>query len=95
MIEAYSHYKFEVLFKESYATNNVWKGWVYEIHLDCHYQPNIESDEWYDTEQEARFAAIGHISKLEDGPDEPDYEAPTAHETYLKAHEDRRKLRGY
>ena len=26
-----------------------------------------ESDEWFDTEQEARFAAIGHINLLESG----------------------------
>ena len=33
----------------------------------------VESDESFDTAQEARFAAIGHISKLEDG-EEPDYD---------------------
>ena len=27
----------------------------------------IKSDEWYDTQQEARFAAIGHITLLENG----------------------------
>ena len=27
----------------------------------------LESDEWFDTEQEARFAAIGHIDLLENG----------------------------
>jgi len=27
----------------------------------------IESSEWFDTEQEARYAAIGHITLLENG----------------------------
>jgi len=30
-------------------------------------EDNIESDEWFDTEQEAREAAIQHIDRLENG----------------------------
>ena len=98
MIEQYSCYKFEV-FRSSGVlpipgAPEHWEGWVYKIHNDEMYGGDIESDEWYDTEQEARFAAIGHISKLEDGPDEPDYDAPTAEERYQRAHDDRQKLRG-
>ena len=33
-----------------------------------------ESEDTFDTAQEAMFAAIGHITKLEDG-EEPDYDA--------------------
>ena len=43
--------------------------WVYEIY-DPNY-PNIpplrESSEWFETEQRARYAAIGHIDLLENG----------------------------
>jgi|ERR1700677_1306973 len=70
-------------------------GWSYTIINEEMYGGDIESDEWYCTEQEAIDAACNHIDILEDGPDEPDYDAPTAHETYMKAHEDRQKLRGY
>ncbi len=75
--------------------------WLYKILLDDPErkfwtgETEIDSDEWYTTEQEAIEAACNHIDTLEDGPDEPDYDAPTAHETYMKAHEDRQKLRGY
>ncbi len=75
--------------------------WVYQIMLndpdrkfwtgeDC-----IDSDEYYDSYEQAHQAACDHIDRMQDGPDEPDYDAPTAHETYMKAHEDRQKLRGY
>lgn len=44
-------------------------SWVYEIHHP-HY-PDLpalrESSEWFEYEQEARLAAIGHISLLENG----------------------------
>ena len=49
-------------------------GWYYEIYTDdIDYinwrKTNIlrSSDEWFDTAQEARFAAIGHINLLENG----------------------------
>jgi hypothetical protein len=98
MIEKYSYYKFEVFYSSGVIpldTPERWSGWVYKIHNDEMYGGDIEADEWFDTEQEARFAAIGHIGKLEDGPSgEPDYDAPTAEEMYQRAHEDRQKLRG-
>ena len=104
MIEKYSCYEFEVFYSSGVipipGSPEHWEGWIYKILLDDPQmkfwtgEDSIESDEHYDTEQEARFAAIGHISNLEDGPDEPDYDAPTADEMYQRAHEDRQKLRG-
>lgn len=85
----YSCYKYTIW----YDTDNNY--WLYAIHTDCHYQGDIECDEYHDTREDAIKAAEDHIDKLENGPDEPDYDAPTAHETYMKAHDDRQKLRGY
>ena len=69
MIEKYSCYKFEIIqdFNET---------WIYKIYGEgCPPYDDgiIDSEEWYDTEQEARFAAIGHITKLENGPDDKEY----------------------
>lgn len=69
--------------------------WQYVIHTDCEYQVYIECDEYYDTREQAIDAACEHIDRLEDGPDEPDYDAPTAEEMYQRTHDDRQKLRGY
>jgi hypothetical protein len=42
--------------------------WVYEIYtLDEKPSLVVESDEWFDTQVQAGFAAIGHISLLENG----------------------------
>lgn len=97
----YSCYEYEIhpYYEETnaeYYTNRSGPDTVtrYTYTIDCEGH-DIESDEWYHTEQEAIEAACNHIDRLEDGPDEPDYDAPTAHETYMKAHEDRQKLRGY
>lgn len=38
----------------------------YCINIDC----DVESDEWYDTKDEANEAAISHINGLEEGPEE-------------------------
>ena len=54
MIEKFSCYKFSII-KD---TNGL--GFSYEIYVDIQ-----ASDESFETEQEARFAAIGHISLLE------------------------------
>jgi len=74
MIEKYSLYNFQI-FEDLNGC-----GFYYEIYTDDKnyifwQKTNIlrESDEWFDTEQEARFAAIGHISTLEEG-EEPDYD---------------------
>lgn len=71
--------------------------WMYVIHIpgDYVFNHDIECDEYYDTRDEAIKAAEEHIDKLESGPDDPDYDAPTASEMYQIAHEDRQKLRGY
>lgn len=58
--EKYSLYEFEIRKVEV----SEWKDrYEYKIFGE----EIIESDEWYDTEQEARFAAIGHITLLENG----------------------------
>lgn len=63
MIEAYSMYEFEIIKGK--------EGWNYIIYdADLPVSPkNIirESSEWFEAEQEARFAAIGHIQLLENG----------------------------
>ena len=62
MIEKYSCYEFKI--------KKCNPGFVYEIYSDgCPPYDNglIESYDWFDTEQEARFAAIGHIDQLENG----------------------------
>ena len=73
-MEKYSYYQFKV-FKSSGefpipASDGIvaWEGWIYEIY-DQDSNPELirESDEWFETEQEARFAAIGHICLLENG----------------------------
>ncbi len=42
--------------------------WVYEIYT-IHEKPIlvVESEEWFDSEAQAGFAAVGHISLLENG----------------------------
>lgn len=76
MMEKYSYHEFRVFHSSGILPepfNEKWEGWVYEIYSDCptyiSYEGKVlaESSEWFDTEQEARFAAIGHIAKFEDG----------------------------
>jgi len=67
--EKYSLYDFDIL---EYLDDDNQKHYYYTIHTnDIDYitcKPmNIESDEYFDTAEEARFAAIGHISLLENG----------------------------
>lgn len=62
MKERYSCYEFRI--------KQCNTGFDYEIYgTGCipYDDGVIKSLEWYDTEQEARFAAIGHISLLENG----------------------------
>lgn len=68
MIEKYSLYQYQIM------NNPDGEGFVYEIYTDdpdhkYWERTNVlrESGEWFDTEQEARFAAIGHINLLENG----------------------------
>lgn len=68
-IEKYSYHEFEIK-KAIVMKDTATLGYVYEIHTEGCYPYDdgvIESDEWFDTEEEARFAAIGHIDLLEDG----------------------------
>jgi hypothetical protein len=63
MIEKYSCYEYEIIKDD--------KGWYYIIY-DPDYNPCEVSiirqgEEWLDSEQQAHFAAIGHISLLENG----------------------------
>jgi hypothetical protein len=44
-----------------------WTGWVYEIYTQFDDVLVRESDEWFDCEMRATWAAIGHISLLEQG----------------------------
>lgn len=60
-LEKYSCYEFEIVKKYGYTYKifgTIWGPYDHGI---------IESDNFYDTEQEARFAAIGHITLLENG----------------------------
>lgn len=67
--EKYSCYEFEVnkaiILREPAILGYVYKIFNWNDYFCC--ADDIESDEWYETEQEARFAAIGHISLLENG----------------------------
>jgi len=90
--DKYSHYKYT-----TWCDGEHMGTWVYRIHVpgDYGFDHDIESDEYYDAREDAIKAAEERIDRLEDGPDEPDYDAPTASERYQQAHEHRRKLRGF
>lgn len=71
--ETHSHYDFEIWAypDDDYPDTKYYyykildKGGNQHYWTDC---PIIrESDEYFDTAQEAKFAAIGHIELLEDG----------------------------
>ncbi len=61
MREKYNGYVFEIITKDDV--------WTYSIYYPKYPElPAVRiSDEWFDAEQEARFAAIGHIVSLENG----------------------------
>jgi uncharacterized protein YegP (UPF0339 family) len=58
MREIYSYFQFKILKSSD-------KEWAYELYTDD--DGVITSDENYDSEQEARFAVIGHITLIEKG----------------------------
>ena len=63
------YYLYQVYYKSGQcADGSLWQGWVYEIYTD-NKKPELlrESEEWFDSEAQAGFAAIGHISLLENG----------------------------
>ena len=43
------------------------KEWVYDIYHQKTKELIVESQEWFDCEMRATWAAIGHISLLENG----------------------------
>jgi hypothetical protein len=76
MMEQYSNYKFEIfeelvpVWTATGKTDKTVNGYIYKIYGEgcLPYDDGvIESSEWFDTEQVARFAAIGHITLLENG----------------------------
>lgn len=69
-IEKYSCYKFEIYSDVGIVDDKPFHGFIYKIFGEgCYpyYDGVIDCDDYYETEQEARFAAIGHIDKLENG----------------------------
>jgi hypothetical protein len=67
MLEKYSCYEFEIVGKN---IDEVTAQYHYIIYLTPNYvggNEAIESNEWYESEGEARLAAIGHITLLENG----------------------------
>lgn len=63
MIEKYSCYKFEII----QDFNDTWIYKIYGSGCPPYDDGIIDSYDCYDTEQESRFAAIGHIDLLENG----------------------------
>jgi len=64
-----SIYQYHVLHTSDVLANGEqWTGWVYEIYTQ-NQKPELirESNEWFDSEAQAGFATIGHISLLENG----------------------------
>lgn len=60
-LEKYSCYEFEIKSRDA-DTDNAQYDYIIHSEDEC-----IESSEYFDTEQEARFACIGHINLLENG----------------------------
>ena len=76
MIEKYSYYEFEIfhelipIWSATGKTDKTVNGYIYKIYGERYYPYDdgvIESDEWFEAEQEARVAAIEHIDLLESG----------------------------
>ncbi len=64
-MESYGEYRFKIVF----GVGKNWEGWVYEIYYKNYPEmPFLRtSDEWFDTEFQARCAAMEYISLLENG----------------------------
>ena len=63
------YYQYTTYFSNgSFPEGSAWQGWVYEIYSQST-PPEllIESQEWFDSQMRASFAAIGHISLIENG----------------------------
>ncbi len=68
-MEKYSCYQYTLDYKSGMLLDgSTWMGWIYEIYnQDRNPELIRESDEWFESEERARFAAIGHIDLLENG----------------------------
>lgn len=69
MIEKYGAYEFEIFGSNTRCATGGDDEFVYryEIYGDGDNDSIVGSSYYYETDQEARFAAIGHITKLEQG----------------------------
>ena len=63
------YYQYRLEFQNgTCADGSTWSGWVYEIYTKDKTPELIrESEEWFDSEAQAGFAAVGHIHLLENG----------------------------
>ena len=86
MIEKHSCYEYEVYGTNVDTDNEQFHFVIYDE------DDNIESDDWYDTRQEAKEAAIEKINDIENGPDEPDYDQPSINEQSANYWQQRREL---
>jgi hypothetical protein len=67
IIEKHGYHEYELYAKNKDTVNEEWSYVIYTEGCKPYYDGHIDSEEWYETEQEARFAAVGHISLLENG----------------------------
>jgi hypothetical protein len=70
MIEKYSCYEFEIISGTFIGESSSEKGFIYHIFSDgcLPYDDGlIESDEWFDSEEDAKLSVINHIDFLENG----------------------------
>lgn len=63
--DIYEYYVY--LSSGAFPDGTTWEGFVYKIYSQYTKELVVESDEWFDSEAQAGFAAIGHISLLENG----------------------------
>lgn len=69
MSKKYSDYYLYKVYMSSgsFPDGGRWKGYVYEIYTRDTKELVRESEEWFDNRARAIFAAVGHISLLENG----------------------------
>lgn len=68
MRKKFSCYEYEVTRSIPDENPPPYPMWVYTLYGEACYpydDGSIDSDDWFETEQEAEFAAIGHITQLE------------------------------
>jgi hypothetical protein len=64
-IEKYSCYEYKIIHCDH--GQNLWSYEIYGEGCKPYFDGKIESPDCYESQQEARYAAIGHISLLENG----------------------------